>query len=195
LRFYALSRISDYLISGISVGTVDIQVYRGFMTGVGLAEVTENKFHPFWHEIVNVEPTDNETMPITLVHTLWNPFVLGGMMFARGGAVVKGGRQIIRKDIAEQSTLYWAYMRAKRPASDLSHGWGTNSQWRTDFRRDYFCNGTYYYNVDAKVGREANRTLTESEQLELLRFRCFIVTDKPHDDLWPYDSTYQEKSA
>ena len=36
------------------------------------------------------------------------------------------------------------------PASDLSHGWGHNSQWRTDFRRDYEESAELHYNVDGR---------------------------------------------
>jgi hypothetical protein len=33
----------------------------------------------------------------------------------------------------------------------VSHGWGSNSQWGTDFRRDYVTDEAYVYNVDGTI--------------------------------------------
>jgi len=44
--------------------------------------------------------------------------------------------------------LYFTYLRRSRPTCDLSHGWGSNSQWSTDFRRDYAGGGMLHHNVD-----------------------------------------------
>jgi hypothetical protein len=96
---------------------------------------------------------------------------------------------------AEGSTLYWAFARNTRPTADLSVGWGSNSQWRTSFRRDYFVGDTLFYNVDARPqDASLDEDLSGGEQLELLRNRCFVRCDKAHDDRWPYDLQYREEA-
>ncbi len=85
--------------------------------------------------------------------------------------------------------------------SDLSHGWGSNSQWGTNFRRDYQIDGELYYNVDGRhdlrkpFARSEDRYgLSQEERIELLINRCFIVTERPHNNLWPFDDTLQRHS-
>jgi len=85
-------------------------------------------------------------------------------------------------------------------------GWGSNSQWRTDFRRDYAIDGTYYYNVDGKWdvrelapregpgnGEPTRNEISEEERIELLTHRCFVRTAKPHNDLWPYNDYFVDR--
>jgi hypothetical protein len=99
------------------------------------------------------------------------------------------------------STLYWAYRRKNRPYQDVSHGWGSNSQWRTRFRRDFRIGDEFYYSVDDKNDLSLmeptevnNNGLTREECVELLTNRCFLITTKPHHDLWPYDDFLRTKS-
>ena len=93
--------------------------------------------------------------------------------------------------------MYWACQRRNRPHRDLSDGWGSNSWWRTSFRRDYQLGGMLYFNADGRndlsappSGEADGDELTAEERIELLTNRCFIRTTKPHDDLWPYDDVY-----
>ncbi|GIH79303.1 hypothetical protein Plo01_57320 [Planobispora longispora] len=37
-----------------------------------------------------------------------------------------------RRGVADRSTLYRTFWRRSRPTADLSHGWGSDSQWGTD---------------------------------------------------------------
>jgi hypothetical protein len=127
--------------------------------------------------------------------------LLGDMVFSRAGVRVSGGRRFIRKDVAESSTLYWAFRRKNRPSQDLSHGWGSNSQWRTRFRRDYRLGEEFHYNVDGKhdlaapePAAEDRDGLAREERIELLTNRCFIRTVKPHSDLWPYDDLHSARA-
>lgn len=124
--------------------------------------------------------------------------MLGSMLFSRAGVSVSGGRDVFNARIAETSSLFWAVRRKSRPHQDLSHGWGGNSQWRTDFRRDYRVDNKCFYNVDAQhdlsVARptgpypdSADYPLSRDERVELLTHRCFVRTARPSDDLWPYD--------
>jgi hypothetical protein len=74
-----------------------------------------------------------------------------------------------------------------RPCQDLSTGWGSNSQWGTDFRRDYVDGDLLRYNVDAKPDRFAPKARDD----ELLRHRC-SVRAPALDDAFPYYSTAVE---
>jgi hypothetical protein len=81
----------------------------------------------------------------------------------------------------------------------LSMGWGSNSQWRTAFRRDYRQGDLFLYNVDGRASLDAGASheddrdgLTFEERVELCRNRCILRTRKDDSDLWPYDDSYQE---
>ena len=76
---------------------------------------------------------------------------------------------------------------------DLSHGWGHNSQWRTDFRRDYIADGHLHYNVDADPSARSNDDLDDRDRLDLLRYRCSIRTDLG-PDRWPFHETFVERA-
>ncbi|WP_437983864.1 hypothetical protein [Sorangium sp. So ce117] len=172
--------------------------YVAFAEALGLTIAETSSFSPFYHEIVEVEYADDRRQPVSIASYAWPCLMLGDLLFSRAGARVRGGSEIIRKDIAESSTMYWTYRRKNRPVQDLSHGWGSNSQWRTAFRRDYRSGQTLCYNVDGKrdLGAlestaEDDDGLTREERVELLTNRCFIFTMKPHDDLWPYDDRLQ----
>lgn len=217
-NLYALSRVSDLLLVPFTpVGDttrfapfyatwealpIRLEERTAWFRSLGMCPIERSTFHPFYHEIVSVEQSPNPTEPITLVETLWPGFMLGQMLFCRAGVKVRGGSQYIQKRIAETSTLYFSYGRNNRPARDLSHGWGHNSQWGTDFRRDYEDAAMFYYNVDGYVPVDEPHpddtdapldvSLTTEERIELLTHRCLIITDKPHGDLWPFDDTYKE---
>jgi hypothetical protein len=125
--------------------------------------------------------------------------MLGDMLFSRSGVEVIGGRKHVVKDIAEQSTLYFTSRRQHRKTNDLSMGWGSNSQWRTSFRRDYQVGRTWIYNADGKnllnadaMSEEDGDGLTKEERAELCKNRCFIVTSKQDQDLWPFDDRLEE---
>jgi hypothetical protein len=220
---YALSRVSDLLLVPFApVGDtaqfapfhstwvpfpLDAQERTAWFLALGMRPIEAVTFHPFYHEIVAVESSSDPSEPITLVETMWPGFMLGQMLLCRAGVKVRGGSQNISKQVAETSTLYFTYRRNNRPTSDLSHGWGSNSQWGTDFRRDYEDAAMFYYNVDRAVSvdepypfseydqydaEDQTVSLTRDQRIELLTHRCFIVTDKPHGDLWPFDFTYEE---
>jgi hypothetical protein len=83
---------------------------------------------------------------------------------------------------------------------DLSLGWGHNSQWGTDFRRDYEDAEHFYFNVDGAV--DLRIPLSEQQEVwdgladlsldarrELLVHRCFVKCPLRHDDRWPYADT------
>lgn len=111
-------------------------------------------------------------------------------MLARAGVTVRAGAHRLDPDVAARSCLYWTWWRRNRVARDLSHGWGHNSQWGTDFRRDYLVADELHYNVDhatppADNPADRDTDLTPQDQRELVRYRHSLTTDLG-DDRWPY---------
>ncbi|HVR38284.1 MAG TPA: hypothetical protein VMU84_04260 [Thermoanaerobaculia bacterium] len=204
-RLYALSRIVDLLLLGLApadckrfdswgIETITRAEFAGFMESLGLRKIERAAFHPFFHEIVTVDALPDPESPIHIVDTYWPGYMLGPLLINRAGCGVAAGTNQLTKEIAEHSTLYWAFARRTRPREDQSMGWGSNSQWRTSFRRDYAIDGMLYYNVDDEnKSHKPDELLDEAERLELLRFRCFVRSTKPHEDRLPYHETYRER--
>jgi hypothetical protein len=198
---YALSRINDALLTSFQAGTrahaheLALDHYLDFMSAIGLQTVRAAEFSPFFHEIVTVDQAAAADAPLVLGHEYWPALMLGDMMLSRAGVAVRGGRAQICKEIAETSTMYWAFRRRNRPTYDLSVGWGSNSQWRTALRRDYRIGRACYFNVDAPheltlptPPRDPDN-LPPAVRLELLLHRCFItVPDRP-ELCFPFDDT------
>ncbi|GAB5492742.1 MAG: hypothetical protein Phog2KO_29570 [Phototrophicaceae bacterium] len=222
-RLYALSRISDICLLKFQPFTqvetydnaswemdITLSQYSEFFESLGLYIKNYNTFHPFFHEIVKVEETHDVDAPITIVETLWDCMMLGDMMFSRAGVIVQGGKNFINKKVVESSKLYWTYLRRYKPYNDLSHGWGSNSQWRTEFRRDYLTDGYFYYNVDAMNESDFSTGLdltdenvlqdeldgvpiNQLEKIELLRNRCLIHAQVESEyDFYPYNYFFKE---
>jgi len=205
-NLYALSRVNDMLLSCMredvaaepSRPRISRAEYADFYTRCGLRLIKLESFTPFYHEIVSVYPSPDDQEPIGILGHVWPGLMFGEMLFSRSGVEVLGGSAHIASEIAEGSTLYFTYERTNRKTCDLSMGWGHNSQWRTDFRRDYESNGRRIYNSDGEhiLGRptpeEDRDGLTSEERLELCRHRCFIKSPKPDSDLWPYDDRFDE---
>ncbi len=174
-------------------GVPDHGAYEAFCSALGCAKVSQQRFHPFFHEIVAVQPADDPREPPSLVAEQWPGFLAGSLMLARAGVTVRAGSRWLDPAVAERSALYWAWWRRSRLAVDESRGWGPNSQWRTDFRRDYYVSGQAYYNVDAafRAPRHLPGELTITEQRELLRYRCGTLRD-PGPGLWMWDVSHAE---
>ena len=185
------------------------QERSAWLRSLGMHEITHTDFHPFYHEIVEVVQAPDPDEPASLLETLWPSFLPGHMLFCRAGVRIRAGSHVVCKDIAEHSRMYWAYRRSNRRPVDLSHGWGSNSQWATDFRRDYVTGEAYVYNVDGRIdlnedGRVFNiygwGEIDEADApyntrpvlIELLTHRCFTLTPERTDDEFPYNLTYRE---
>ena len=212
-RLFALGRVNETLLLRFQpdAGSIDpwagprltAEEYIAFMSGFGAAVASRDGFDPFFHEIVRVEPSPDDADPIRVVRTFWPCLMLGPMILSRAGVSVSGGRKHVLKSVAESSTLYWAHVRRNRPRADLSDGWGSNSNWATAFRRDYLLGGTQFFNADEAVNAadpparlscgEPEDDLSPAERIELVTHRCFVRTEKPHADLWPYDLTYRSR--
>lgn len=216
-HLYALSRVSDLLLVPFEPvrpellggteydrpwqpGAVVMAEQRmAWWQALGMTPIAETQpFHPFYHEIVQVEQVDDPAAPIQVTATRWAGFLLGQLLFARAGVAVRGGRDHIVKEIAETSRLYWTYRRNNRRAVDASHGWGHNSQWGTDFRRDYVTDEAYHYNVDGFIDgpiplldaagqvdpAATTEELSARGALEVMRHRC-LVTEP--EGVWQVD--------
>lgn len=195
-RLYAFSRIVELLQLGFAppdspnpnqwqMPAVSAADYAEFMESFGLGKI-DAPFHPFFHEIVRVEIADEPSAPIVKKHEYWPATMLGPLVMTRAGCAVTAGSNHVNKNVAENSMLYFAYARRNRPTHDPSEGWGSNSQWRTTFRRDYLLAGVRYYNVDGKPKRKPDEDLTEADRMELLRYRSFIRCEKEDINRWPY---------
>jgi hypothetical protein len=93
----------------------------------------------------------------------------------------------LRELVASRSRMYWSWWSRNRVATDLSHGWGGNSQWGTDFRRDYIADGDLHYNVDGDrtIGNgNGNGDLPAAIAREVIRFRCHLLHDE--EELFPF---------
>lgn len=201
-RRYALSRVIDLLQLSFAprgddavwnIAPVTADEFARFMEALGLEPIDRPAFHPFYHEIVAVDEAPDEGAAPELREVVWPGYMLGPLLISRAGVRVRAGRRHLRREIAERSTLFWAYARNNRPTSDLSAGWGGNSQWRTSFRRDYALGGALHFNVDATPNPIVmDRDLEPAERLELLRHRCFVTSPQQSDDRWPYDQTLVE---
>jgi hypothetical protein len=204
---YALSRINDYLLlpfqsderGGWQGPAISRDQYLDFFTAAGFTPFVSDSFSPFRHEIVKVHPSEFEDEPIRVVTTLWPGLMFGEMLFSRSGVAVSGGISRVDRWVAEGSTLYFTHRRLHRRTDDLSKGWGSNSQWRTAFRRDYEYKDKWLYHSNGKSLLARNTKadgdqdgLTAEERIELCKNRCFIVTRKDDVDLWPYDDRYEE---
>lgn len=205
---YALSRLVDIVIgpyqpAGDGPGLVAWTTGEPWWSGpaasasawpalcsvLGATVVAEDRFHPFFHEVVAVEPAADPDEPPSLVAEHWPGALIGGLLPVRAGVTVRAGRNVLDPVVAARSCLYWAWWRRNRPVRDLSHGWGQNSQWRTDFRRDYVDGEELHYNVDGTstglLDPEADDDLPERDRRDLLRFRHSLCRDLG-EDRWPY---------
>jgi hypothetical protein len=211
-RLYALSRVFELLLLRFQKGHADASDWPGpalsasefasFAEAIGLTIFHPIRYSPFHHEIVELEVSKKSLGAPVVLSTNWPCVMLGTMMFVRAGASVMANEHQLAPGVANTSTIYWAYRRKNRPSNDLSMGWGSNSQWRTCFRRDYQVGEKYYFNVDGNddltrlpTGAIDDQGLNKDERVELLINRSFVTTQKPHDDLYPYDDTFFIKAG
>lgn len=209
---YALSRVSDVLLLALQPSLpadaerpwahdlhldrewpqISVSQYLAVFTALGMTEINVEGFDPFFHEIVAVDQAEDPDAPIEITDTVWPGLMFNELLFNRAGVRVRAGARYAEARVADQSTLYEVFLRRYRPTSDGSLGWGHNSQWKTDFRRDYLTSTTYHLNVDADIDHDAGpfdspALSTAEERRDLLRHRCLVR--KPENqaiqDAWP----------
>lgn len=174
-------------------------VHTDFLSGIGLTSFEHPEaFSPFHHEIFAVVQDPSATS-VTVEEVLWPGFWFGDLLFSRAGVRVRAPRHLIDATVATTSTLYFTLRRQPRPTNDLSHGWGSNSQWRTRFRRFYSDQEGLHLNWDGEVaiGDDSPVPLGDrpdhdehplDQRRELLLHRCLIREPLPPDenDRYPY---------
>jgi hypothetical protein len=219
-ELYALSRLNDLLlflgggVTWVSVTELRIQ----FFTALGFeafadeslrnARIEPFPYSPFHHEIVDVLSAE-EGDGVEAFRVEWPGLRWGNLMFARAGVSVRAPPSLIDPFVAERSVLYFAFRRYGRRTSDLSMGWGHNSQWATQFHCFYEDADHYYFNVDGSLDLTSAETLEQSlaqscgggeredlgEDLplacrrELLIHRHFVTCRLPDKHLWPWEDT------
>ena len=176
--------------------TPSSSAWAAFRAAIGAVAIAEDRFHPFFHEIVAVQQAVDPDEPPSLVIEHWPGAVIGGLLLTRSGVTVRAGSNVLDPEVAARSCLYWAWWRRNRVTRDRSHGRGHNSQWHTDFRRDYVVGEELHYNVDKvgaapRGGGPPGDELSAADQLDLLRFRHSLRQDLG-DDQWPYYDSHVE---
>jgi len=118
---------------GRRLATADLALHETFFSEVGLDRFEHaDAFSPFHHEIFAVV-ADETAATVTLEDVLWPRFRFGDLQFCRAGVRIRAPAHLIEATAATTSTLYFTHRREPRRTADLSHGWGSNSQWRTRF--------------------------------------------------------------
>ncbi|MGW2660794.1 hypothetical protein ACWCW7_07490 [Nocardia tengchongensis] len=199
---YALSRVADVLLAPHQPLVLEpaywgasADAWTEFTRLIGATSIAEDEFHPFFHEIVNVVVSDDPNEQPVIIEEHWPGAFAGNLLLARSGVTVRAGSAVLDQHAASRSCLYWAFWRRHRNTRDLSDGWGSNSQWRTSFRRDYYVDGELHYNIEAQWEDDPiplDEDLSKQERLDLLRFRHGLLRDLG-DDRWPYDDYLVER--
>ncbi|MBW5252744.1 hypothetical protein JGS39_27785 [Streptomyces sp. P01-B04] len=209
-ELYALHRVSDRLLltfqppsgeprSPDPLPSLSEGEYLDAFTSLGMSPFRDgDAFDPFLHEIAEVEQADDPHAPIEITEVLWPGLMLGRLLFNRSGVRIRAGVEHAQRGVADRSPLYWSFLRRHRPTVDLSQGWGSNSQWRTDFRLDYRTPAGDRLNVTGNRPIDGNadlhpdhpnnlspeeRLLTPGVRRELLRHRCLLRMPEAADAL------------
>jgi hypothetical protein len=195
-EMFALSVLNDQLICALENASLSLAEYRAFWVGLGLQVFDAGTvFNPALCEIAAVTD-ESANVPM---QTRWPGLRWGELVFSRCGVSIPHSppRGIV-KGIADTGILYFCNQRLGRQTSDLSHGWGSNSRWRTSYHRNYLVDQYAFFNVDGRTDLVATPAkdidhlqeydLTIDEARELLVHHCFVQTAKADDgNFWPYD--------
>ena len=187
---YAVLRIVERLQDALISDRLSLPAYRGFTGAIGLSEIQPHPFHPMFHEIVSVTQTDDPDATAMIEDTLWPGMQLGPLILSRSGVALQAGEHHVDKQLAEGSTLYWANFRGHRPVEDRSHGWGHNSQWRTEIRQDFIHGDRAYFNAFAQGAEDPS--IPKDEAVSLVRHRCTICRPSSSPEPYPYNTSVTE---
>ena len=209
-EFYALSRVLDILTLRFqpnkNVGNFDwdgpnisLDEYIEFVKLLGFEINYPSNFSPFDCEIIETKRGKNN---FDIMEYLFPSIRLKGLMVKRAGVIISNSPDNYDLNLINNAKIFWSYRRKNRKHEDLSHGWGSNSQWRTDFRFDVETENLFIYNIKGKynlnnIDKEVLNELNEqnlelNEIIELLVNRQFVKCAKNEEDIFPYDFKYSE---
>jgi len=219
-ELYALGRVAGAMTLGFQPPSAgredqdrawlvpDREEFLGFFARLGMTAVgAADGFDPFLHEIAELVPAENPDAPIELLDVLWPGLFLGELLFVRAGVRVRAGARVAEPGWADGSPMYWAHRRLNRRPVDLSHGWGSGSQWGTDHRMDFRTADGDRWNVHRRPERLSDHCaerdwLTPAEAEEFVRHRCLLrrpagrpgLLPDTQDaaDLWPFNWSLPE---
>jgi hypothetical protein len=210
-ELYALSRVLDILTLRFQpnkkadgsewVGPLlTLADYIKFIEALGLKIVSLAEYKPFYYEIFEAIPGK---VNFQVSEIIFPPVMLENLLIKRGGSIITLNPLNFDLETVNDSTIYWAYRRKNRKYEDLSHGWGSNSQWRTSFRFDYDYPDYYLYNAEGEIDLNLPNTnvldelkeydLSLNEAIEITVNRHFLTSKKQDNDLFPYNYKYMEK--
>ena len=209
-NFYSLSRVLDVFTlhfqpnrnaDGSSWKGVNITIdeYVSFVKLLGLEILVPKIYRPFDCEILeSIENKNN----FEIIECIFPVVKLKNLLIKRGGVIISNNSKEYNLNLINNAKMFWAYWRKNRKYEDLSHGWGSNSQWRTEIRLDIETDDEFIYNFQGKhdlnnVSNETRNELREqnleiNEAIELLVNRQFIKCTKDDNDVFPYDFKYVE---
>jgi len=207
-QLYAASRVRDVLLLAHQPSPIDDSVreldealrreqpaFRSvpvgqimqFFASFGCQPVTEPAFDPILHEIITCEAAGDPGAPIQVTGHAWPAMMIGELVFTRAGVHVRAGSAHAVPGVADRSILHWEYWRRHRITSDGSFWWGHNSQWKTEFRRDYITRRGHVYDFDAfsSLSSRRRRSLTgesappplTADQASFIKNRCQLRTN------------------
>lgn len=199
---YSVSRVNDLMLlrfqnapieeNGYLGPEITLENYVDFFHHIGFTTREITCYHPFNCEVVEVIQSDIWSVEIAEIK--WPAIYLGNMLFSRAGVVVWAPESLLKKGVADQSTLYWSHRRNYRKTSDLSRGWGSNSQWSTKFRRDFEFVDRFVFNADGSNDskHDAMPGLNAEERINFVRHRSLTTKSLQDGDLWPYEERVVE---
>ena len=209
-EMYALTRVLDVLTLRFQPDNsadgdwpgpaLTVSEYTSFVELIGLKVETPRVFDPFNCEILEAQKGQND---FEIIECCFPTVKLKGLVIKRGGVKILLNPLTYDLALVNKASIYWAFRRKNRKYLDLSQGWGSNSQWRTNFRVDIETATGYIYNKKGKLDLNnvtpelleelSQQGLDIQDGIELTKFRHFIKSTKEDTDLFPYNFKYEEK--
>lgn len=207
-ELYALSRVLDILTLRLQPNNNSDESawhspdltsleYIKFCKLIGLQVSTPSSFHDFDCEIIEAK---SGKINFQIDECLFPAIKLKNLVIKRAGLRVFLNNENFDLNRVNNSKIYWTSRRRNRHFHDLSIGWGSNSQWRTDFRLDIETEENFIYNYEGRINLNHLKEeysdqlddLSIGEAIELTKVRHFIHSTKDDSDLFPYDFRYDE---
>lgn len=209
-ELYALSRVLDILTlqfqtnnnadgSNWTGSQISLSEYVEFNNMIGLTTETPTVFKPFDCEIIEAQAGN---IDFQIIEHCFPTIKLNNLIVKRAGVKITLNPNKYNLNLVNTAPIYWTFRRKNRKYLDLSQGWGSNSQWRTDLRLDIETHDSFIYNFQGEfdLNNPTDKVLEQlhddnleiKEAIELTKFRHFIVSKKEDSDLFPYDYRYQE---